>query len=738
MVENITWKEIMEADIDQLHHHCTEFGLSDRGDEDILRERLLRHILSISLPAGEILLQGKVNINAATADEMRLWPYMGDTLIRNIIAYRKMYDRFYKVEDLLNVKGVGDNLFKRLSNFVDVSGKTHIKVARGVRAEADLELIKLEDDIRQKAWEIRNLQDGLQLDMESLAGTVTDISGKEKVVTQDLKTLNKLTSRLDVHEKRMKALRQRLQKKHDHVRELESIKKQEIADLKKEHLQLEKVLPWKSIILADLEELQSQCEQLGLSDRGDEASLRDRLMRHILSINLPLGEFLLDGKLNINTASPEEMSLWPYMGDTLVKNIVKYRNDYERFNKVEDLLNVKGVGDNLFRKLVQFVDISGKTHIKVKRGTRADADMALIKLEDDIRNKAWELENLRDTTEIEISGLVDLTRDLDYQRNRIRDDLGELEEAQARLLVKEKELEQLKSEMDGQFENLSQLRQNTEDAYENILDLKEEAEKNREMLDTERGELAEMRSAFEDEKKSIGDERMALDDEIKSIEDERMTLDDEKKSIEDERMALEEEKKSIEDERMALDNEKEEIIALREKLEESKGAIMEDSDAQFKNQEEFENKLKALEDREQNLDDQLKAIQEKEDSFDSRSRELDDREQGVTQKEQDINEVADRIGLNLKDLNEKTVDIPVMVPSDPDDTNPEDDRVILKSTDGLIQKSMNVYYEGEKIDDVYSRVVIKNVPTDKSYNILVDTGERKYFLIKNFNPGGEA
>lgn len=688
MVENITWKQIMEADNSQLQSYCDDFGLSDRGDEDHVRERLLRHILSISLPSGELLLQGKININKASADEMRLWPFMGDTLVRNIIDYRRKYERFYKIDDLMNVKGVGENLFKRISQFIDVSGKTHIKVAKDVRVDADLELIKLEDEIRQKAWEIRNIQDNLNIDMDSLASVMTNMRGKEGGLSKGLKDIDKFTKNLSTHEKRLSSLRGRLQKKFDTVKDLEKMKKQEISELRAERLRLEEILPWKFIITSDLENLQEQCEGFGLSPRGDEASLRDRLMRHILNIKLPLGEFLLEGKLNINTATPEEMSLWPYMGTTLVKNVNAYRTQYGGFYKVEDLMNVKGVGENLFRKLVQFVDVSGKTHIKVKRGTRADSDMALIRLEDDIRNKAWELQDLRDHIDIDIDYLRQMTDGLESERDRIGDDMADLEEAQAQLLLKEKDLEDLRSDMSRQLDTLAQLRENSEDAYQNLVDLREEAEKNQAL-----------------------------------IEEQKAELEDQKGQLEEERSELNEMRSDIQDEKRALEEEKEEVTAIKDKLDEGKGTIMEDTDAFRKQQED--------------IDAKMKAIEEKEEEIDSQSREIEDKERDLDDRAKEIDEVADRIGMNLKSIDEQTVDIPIMVMRDPDDMNPEDDRVILESTDWLIQKTINVYYEGEKLSDDYSQVIFRNVPIEKSYNILVDTGERKYILMKNFKPGGE-
>ena len=845
MIEDITWKQIIESDIDQLQFFCTQFELPDRGNEDNLRERLLRHVLNISLPSGEIFLQGKININTASAAEMGLWPFMGDTLIRNILDYREKYGKFYKIEDLMNVRGVGENLFRKMIQFADVSGRTHIKITKGVRAVADMELIKLEDEIRQKAWELQDIRDNLSIDMDSLGELMKVVEAREREVTRNLRVMKglvslkdhmsaKLTALKEMEENRARVLEQletekivledilpwkfivtadlkelrkrctefglsqkgdeamlrdrlvrhvlqvnlpegelilegklninsasaeemslwphmgdslvrnimdyrtkygkfytiedlmnvkgvgeslfrklaqfvdvsgkthikvkseawidpeqRVENKLAELKGLEELRRTEIKELQAERITLEEILPWKFIILGDLEELQDRCEEFGLSPRGDEASLRDRLMRHILKINLPVGELLLEGKLNINTATPEEMSLWPYMGDTLVNNIMDYRDQYGRFTKIEDLMNVKGVGDNLFLKLVQFVDVSGKTHIKVKSGIRADADMELIKLEDEIRNKAWELQDLRDHLEIDIDYLSGLTREMETEREWLGENVGELEETQARLLIKEKELEVLRDSMADQVGELSSIRGSSEEAHLRIIDLKDEAE----------------------EYKLRCDEAMSGMDEQGFINARDM------KQLAKERAEFEEEREAFQTERDRIENETEAFQTERDRI---------------------ENETEAFQTERDRFEEEMKDFAEKMESLKNRESRLESRSEELIEKEKELTDLAYGLGVGIDDIKVETVDLPIIVPRDPGDETPEEDRVILDSTDGFIRRVMNVYYEGEKIDEHSFQIVFKNLPSGKSYNILVDSGERKYFLMKNYNPGGAA
>ena len=134
----------------------------------------------------------------------------------------------------------------------------------------------------------------------------------------------------------------------------------------------------------------------------------------------------------------------------------------------------------------------------------------------------------------------------------------------------------------------------------------------------------------------------------------------------------------------------------------------------------------------------MKDFAEKMESLKNRESRLESRSKELIEKEKELTDLAYGLGVGIDDIKVETVDLPIIVPRDPGDETPEEDRVILDSTDGFIRRVMNVYYEGEKIDEHSFQIVFKNLPSGKSYNILVDSGERKYFLMKNYNPGGAA
>jgi competence protein ComEA len=56
-------------------------------------------------------------------------------------------------------------------------------------------------------------------------------------------------------------------------------------------------------------------------------------------------------KVNLNSATSEQLQVIPGIGPATAKNILEYRAKVGKFNKIEEVINVKGIGEKKFQKI---------------------------------------------------------------------------------------------------------------------------------------------------------------------------------------------------------------------------------------------------------------------------------------------------------------------------------------------------------------------------------------------------
>ncbi|MBM3777244.1 MAG: helix-hairpin-helix domain-containing protein [Acidimicrobiia bacterium] len=61
--------------------------------------------------------------------------------------------------------------------------------------------------------------------------------------------------------------------------------------------------------------------------------------------------------INLNTASAAELETLPGVGATTAARIVEYREKSGGFKKVEELMNVRGIGEKSFLKLKAMITV---------------------------------------------------------------------------------------------------------------------------------------------------------------------------------------------------------------------------------------------------------------------------------------------------------------------------------------------------------------------------------------------
>jgi competence protein ComEA len=86
---------------------------------------LVAAILALAIPAGAAPIQEKpaeakasaaqvVNINTAPAEQLERLPGVGPKTAARIIEYRQKNGGFKKVEELMNVRGIGEKAFLKM------------------------------------------------------------------------------------------------------------------------------------------------------------------------------------------------------------------------------------------------------------------------------------------------------------------------------------------------------------------------------------------------------------------------------------------------------------------------------------------------------------------------------------------------------------------------------------------------------------------------------------------------
>jgi competence protein ComEA len=74
----------------------------------------------------------------------------------------------------------------------------------------------------------------------------------------------------------------------------------------------------------------------------------------------------MTGKINLNTATEDQLMLLPSVGPAKADRIVAWRKKNGAFRRTADLRRVKGFGYKTFKRLEPFLDIKGDTTLAAK------------------------------------------------------------------------------------------------------------------------------------------------------------------------------------------------------------------------------------------------------------------------------------------------------------------------------------------------------------------------------------
>ena len=93
--------------------------------------------------------------------------------------------------------------------------------------------------------------------------------------------------------------------------------------------------------------------------KGKQSSVAERLLdEEIEIVKRDTRKKIIAGiKINLNTASSEELSLLPGISEETAENIVKYRNERGKIKTFSELLSVKGIKEKRLKKIKPFIEL---------------------------------------------------------------------------------------------------------------------------------------------------------------------------------------------------------------------------------------------------------------------------------------------------------------------------------------------------------------------------------------------
>lgn len=64
-----------------------------------------------------------------------------------------------------------------------------------------------------------------------------------------------------------------------------------------------------------------------------------------------------EGKVNINIATQAQLETLPGIGPSTANKIISYRKEKGKFNKIEDIKEVSGIGNDKYNKIKDLISI---------------------------------------------------------------------------------------------------------------------------------------------------------------------------------------------------------------------------------------------------------------------------------------------------------------------------------------------------------------------------------------------
>jgi competence protein ComEA len=64
-----------------------------------------------------------------------------------------------------------------------------------------------------------------------------------------------------------------------------------------------------------------------------------------------------DGRINLNTASQEELMTLPGVGESKARAIIEYREEHQGFQSIEEIMNINGIKEGVYNNIKDLITI---------------------------------------------------------------------------------------------------------------------------------------------------------------------------------------------------------------------------------------------------------------------------------------------------------------------------------------------------------------------------------------------
>ncbi|KKL81960.1 hypothetical protein LCGC14_1989540 [marine sediment metagenome] len=87
----------------------------------MIRKSLIALFVSFILTSSIVFAEDKINLNTATSEQLQMLDGVGPATAAAILSYREQTGKFDSVEQLVNVRGIGEKKLESMSDKLTVS-----------------------------------------------------------------------------------------------------------------------------------------------------------------------------------------------------------------------------------------------------------------------------------------------------------------------------------------------------------------------------------------------------------------------------------------------------------------------------------------------------------------------------------------------------------------------------------------------------------------------------------------